>query len=85
MANKPDEAVLARMTTTLNLEFETPLHFLNGEYESNNDYGLLTHIKDQAASTLCSQQWPPSTQLTALQPRASSHPMLQDVPEAYHS
>ena len=41
--------------------------------------------QDWSASTLCSQQRPPSTHLTRPQPSTSSHPSSQDIPEACHS
>ena len=40
--------------------------------------------QDQSTSTPCSQERPPSTQLTT-QPRTSSCPLPPDVPEACHS
>ena len=36
----PDEIVLARLMTTLVLEFEKAMHYHNEGYESDNDYGL---------------------------------------------
>ena len=44
MANMPDEIVLARMMTALDLGFERTLHYHDKEYESDNDYGLPPHI-----------------------------------------
>ena len=44
MANMPDEIVLARMMTTLNLKFKRAQHYHYEGYESNNDYGLLPLI-----------------------------------------
>ena len=43
-ANMPDEIVLARMMTALDLEFEIALHHHDEVYESNNDYGLQPYI-----------------------------------------
>ena len=40
IANMPDEIFLARMMTTMNLEFERALHYHDGGYESDNNYGL---------------------------------------------
>ena len=40
MTNMPDEIVLARIMTTLYLEFERALHYHDEGYESDNDYGL---------------------------------------------
>ena len=40
MANMPDEIVLARMMTALDLEFERALHYHNEGYESDKDYVL---------------------------------------------
>ena len=36
----PDEIILARMMTALDLEFEKDMHYHDGGYESDNDYGL---------------------------------------------
>ena len=43
MAHMPDEIVLVRMMTTLDLDFERALHYHDKGYESNNDYGLPPH------------------------------------------
>ena len=40
MIYMPDEIVLARMMTTLDLEFEKVMHYHNEGYKSDNDYGL---------------------------------------------
>ena len=40
MANMPDEIVIARMMTTLDMEFVRTLHYHDKGYESGNDYGL---------------------------------------------
>ena len=39
-----DEIILARMMTALDLEFERALHYHDGGYESDTDYGLPAHI-----------------------------------------
>ena len=44
MAYMPDEIVLARMITALDLEFELALHYHNEGYESDNDYGIPPRI-----------------------------------------
>ena len=44
MANIPGEIILARMMTSLGLEFERALHYYGKGYESDNDYGLPPHI-----------------------------------------
>ena len=44
MTYMPDEIILARMMTTLDLEFERVLHYHDEGYESNNDYGLSSQI-----------------------------------------
>ena len=44
MAHMPDEIVLARMMTTLYLDFERALHYHNEGYGSDNNYGLLPCI-----------------------------------------
>ena len=44
MANMPYEIILARMMTALDLEFKRALHYHNKGYESENDYGLPSHI-----------------------------------------
>ena len=41
MANMPDEIVVGRMMTALDLEFKGALHNHDKGYESDNDYGLL--------------------------------------------
>ena len=43
-ANMYDEIILARIMTTLDLEFERALHYHNEGYERDNDYGFLPHI-----------------------------------------
>ena len=40
MTYMPDEIILVRMMTTLDLEFKRALHFHDKGCESNNDYGL---------------------------------------------
>ena len=40
MTNIPDEIVLARIMTVLDLEFERALHYHNEGYDSDNDYDL---------------------------------------------
>ena len=44
MAYMPDEIILARMMTTLILDFERTLHDHDEGYESDNDYGLPPQI-----------------------------------------
>ena len=85
MAKMPDETVLVRMVTALDLDFERALHYHHEGYQSNNNSGLLPCITRPSTSTLCSQQRPASTQLTIQQPKASSCLSLQDIPEACHS
>ena len=40
MIYMPDEIILARMMTTLDLEFKRALHYHDEGYESGSDYGL---------------------------------------------
>ena len=40
MTHMPDEIVLARIMTALDLEFEKALHYHDEGYESDKDYGL---------------------------------------------
>ena len=40
MTNMPDEIVLARIMTALDLEFKRTLHYHDEGYDSDNDYGL---------------------------------------------
>ena len=40
MTTMPDEIVLARIMTALDLEFERALHYHDEGYDSDNDYGL---------------------------------------------
>ena len=40
MTHMPDDIVLARIMTALDLEFEMALYYLDEEYKSDNDYGL---------------------------------------------
>ena len=40
ITNMPDEIVLARIMTALDLEFERALHYHDEGYDSDNDYGL---------------------------------------------
>ena len=41
MIYMPDEIILARMMTAVDLEFEKAVHYHNEGYESDSDYGLL--------------------------------------------
>ena len=51
----PDEIVLARMMTALDLEFKKALHSHDEGYESDNDYGLpvqvMRHVHIYSVST----------------------------------
>ena len=40
MTNMPDEFVLAKFMTVLDLEFEIALHYHDEGYDSNKEYGL---------------------------------------------
>ena len=40
----PEEIVLARIMTTLDLEFKRALHYHDEGHESDNDYGLPTQV-----------------------------------------
>ena len=40
MTYMPEETVLARMMTALDLEFEKAMHYQNRSNKSDNDYGL---------------------------------------------
>ena len=40
----PDEIVLARIMTALDLEYRKALHYHYDRYESDNDYGLPTWV-----------------------------------------
>ena len=53
MAFIPDEIIIARMMTALDLEFERALHYYDDGYESNNDYGLPTPDHKACLSILC--------------------------------
>ena len=44
MTHIPDEIVLARIMTALDLEFEKALHHHDKGYESDNDYGIPTQV-----------------------------------------
>ena len=44
MANMPDEIILARMMTALDLKFERALYYHDQGYDSNNNYWLPSHI-----------------------------------------
>ena len=41
MIYMPDEIILARMMTSLDLEFEKAMHYYNEGYKSDNEYGFL--------------------------------------------
>ena len=45
MTHMPNENVLARIMTVLNLKFERFLHYHDEGYESDNDYGLPTQVR----------------------------------------
>ena len=51
MTYMPDEIILARMMTTLDVEFKRALHYHDDGYESDNDYGLPP--KSQSLSIHC--------------------------------
>ena len=40
----PEETVLARIMSALDLEFERTLHYIDKGYESDNEYGLQTQV-----------------------------------------
>ena len=40
MIYMPDEIILAKMMTALDLEFDKAIHYHNEGYEGDNDYGL---------------------------------------------
>ena len=40
MTYMPDEIILERMMTAIDLEFKRALHYHDEGYKSNNDYGL---------------------------------------------
>ena len=40
MFHRPDETVLARMMTAVDLKFEKAMHYHDEGYESDNDYGI---------------------------------------------
>ena len=44
MTNMVDEAVLARIMTVFDIEFERALLYHDEEYDSDNDYGLPGHF-----------------------------------------
>ena len=44
MTYMPDEIIVARLMTALDLEFKRALHCHDEGYESNNDYGLPPQI-----------------------------------------
>ena len=44
MIYMPDEIILARMMTALDLEFEKAMHYHDEGNASNNDYRLPSHI-----------------------------------------
>ena len=45
MTNMPDEIVLAKIMTALDLDFKRDLHDHDEGYDSDNDYGLLGPVK----------------------------------------
>ena len=44
MTHSPDEIVLDRIMTALDLEFKKALHYPDEGYESDNDYGLSVQV-----------------------------------------
>ena len=44
MIYMPDEIILARMMTALDLEFEKAMHYYDEGYESDNDYELSPQV-----------------------------------------
>ena len=40
----PDEIILARMMTALDLQFEKAMHYHDEDMESDNDYGLSPQV-----------------------------------------
>ena len=73
----PDEIVLAKMMTTLNLEFEKALHYHEEEYESDNDYGLPAQVMRPMHIYSVSTTGAPSTWLTT---RKHNTPSLPSCP-----
>ena len=80
-----DEIILARIMTTLDLEFKSALHYHNEKYESNNDYGLPPQITGpiHVYSVFTTQASFDLADL--LQPGTQFHPSLPHVLEACHS
>ena len=74
MAYMPDEIILTRMMTALDLEFERALPYHNEGYESNNDYGLPTWM----ARSIC--VYSVFTTETSFNPADFTHsPQLPDL------
>ena len=52
MAYMPDEIILARMMTALDLQFEGALHYYDEGYDSNNNYGLILRSRHSSTQLL---------------------------------
>ena len=74
----PDEIVLARMMTPLDLEFEKVLYYHDKGYESDNDYRLPA----QVMMPVCIIQFSPlRSPLTWLTTRKHNTPSLPSCPD----
>ena len=83
MAYMPDEIILARMMTALDLEFKTASHNHDEGYASEKGYGLQPWItRPIPVYSIFTIE---NSQMTSPQPSAGSHPSLPDVLEAFHS
>ena len=77
MTYMPNEIVLARMMTALDLEFEKAMHYHKG-YESDNDYGLPAQVMRPVC--IYSPLRAPSTWLITRKHNTPSFPSCPDDP-----
>ena len=81
----PNEIILMRMMTALDLEFEKVMHYHSEGYESDNDYGLPPQVIRPICvySVFTTEASFDPAEFTTTQCPIS--PSLPDIPETYHS
>ena len=80
MTHMPDEIVLARIMTALDLELVKDLHYHDKGYESDNDYGLPAQVMWPVIFIQSQALRPPSTLQTTREHNVPSLASCQDDP-----
>ena len=78
----PDEIILARMMTALDIQFEKAMHYHNEWYEGDNDYGLPPQVTRHVCVYSFFTNEASSPQLNSPYPSTQPHSSLPNNPEA---